>query len=485
MRLRFILLGIILACVIISLPVNAEHFTYILGANTVTYDTTGPTTFYIPNASTVGIENYTEIIYDSRSSGYANPVKWDLATLGTTFDQYITLDGRYTTGTKNYTLHVQGVLLNENSCLGDWCYGNTTIRISNIQHNSSAVTDRDMFLVGETSDPAVLNLYNSIKTYESYGWSAPTNETWIGALIGAQGGYYPGTYDVYLNETAPTPPPPVTTSCNLTAIAQNTANGNAVAGSTFHIYDITKGTSEDFYLPFGVGLVSIPYMYDYYFYNATAQGYTGYMSWPGVDQKAQIPYPPNTCAGITLSALLTGPPQSVTNGTLDFWIHDTSTFPLAIVGAIVTVSNTSLNFGQTITTNNAGAAQFNLLILNQSYEYMISKTGYYSVESNVTMNQASVYISVPLTQGIQPTATITPGPTTTQICPVGDIACKIGNSLQVIGNLIDWIVNIVSVTMMLTLIFMFIFVASGGLLAKWGWRRGGGGGGLIPSIKWR
>jgi hypothetical protein len=271
--------------------------------------------------------------------------------------------------------------------------------------------------------------------------------------------------------------------CNLTAITQNTANGNAVSGSTFHIYDITKGTSESFYLPYGAGSVSIPYMNDYYASNATKSGYTGYPAFP-LGTGWQIPGSSTTCAGTTLYAQLTGPPQSATNGTLTFFVHDNSDYPLAIPGASVI-----LNTGQVATTNLAGTAVFNLLILNKTYNYSVTKPAYFPVDGDVIISTSGVYVEVELTQGIQPTATVTVTPTTTatamRTCSYGDLNCAFDESMKFIGSGVQFLIQIGYYIMVLTLLWMFIYAATGEIPGYKRNKGGGRGGSLFGNVRWK
>ncbi len=271
--------------------------------------------------------------------------------------------------------------------------------------------------------------------------------------------------------------------CNITAITQNTANGNAVSGSTFNIYDITKGTSESFYLPYGAGSVSIPYMNDNYASNATKSGYTGYPAFP-LGAGWQIPGSSTTCEGTTLYAQLTGPPQSATNGTLTFFVHDTSDYPLAIPGASVI-----LNTGQVATTNLAGTSVFNLLILNETYNYSVTKPAYFPVDGDVTISTSGVYVEVELTQGIQPTATVTVTPTTTatamRTCAYGDLNCAFDESMKFIGSGVQFIIGIGYYIMVLTLLWMFIYAATGEIPGYKRNKGGGRGGSIFGNIRWK
>ena len=127
-------------------------------------------------------------------------------------------------------------------------------------------------------------------------------------------------------------------SCNFTAVAQNIANGAAVAGSTFHVWDLTEDTHESFYLPFGSGEASIPHLQHYYAFNATKTGYTGFDAMPpgGVHV--------TSCAALQAApiyAQLMGPPVSETNSTLYVYAHDTSEYGLPIAGATIQLGTRS------------------------------------------------------------------------------------------------------------------------------------------------
>jgi hypothetical protein len=257
--------------------------------------------------------------------------------------------------------------------------------------------------------------------------------------------------------------------CNITAIVQNTANGNALAGSTFHIYDLTTATNEAFYLPYGAGSVSIPYKYDFYAVNATKSGYTGYPAFP----TGKLPYTGTSCEGITLYAQLTGPPQSATNGTLTFFVHDASDYPLAIPGATVI-----LNTGQVATTNLAGTAVFNLLILNETYNYSVKKPAYFPVDGDVIISTSGIYVEVELTQGIQPTATLTLL-TTTPAPGIHDMNAEIRNITNMIAGDIFAMGALIWYTIFFTVIGMFFLAV----------RSIGGSGNfpksLFPKLMWR
>ena len=192
----------------------------------------------------------------------------------------------------------------------------------------------------------------------------------------------------------------VSTACNITATSQNTANGNAVQGSTFHIYDITKGTSESFYLPFGTGSISIPYMYDYYSVNATKTGYTGYIA----DPVGQIPRPGYPCTGIHIYTDITGPPTSVSNCTLSFTVEGV---PCSDYNCVIPNAQVSLSDGQATVTNYAGYASFTTA-KNTTYDYTISKTDYQGVGGTIDIgNDDAINIPIELSSGTIPTATTT------------------------------------------------------------------------------
>lgn len=197
--------------------------------------------------------------------------------------------------------------------------------------------------------------------------------------------------------------PPPGNPCNVTAVIQNTANGNALSGSTINIYDVSTGTHEHFYLPFGSGSVSIPYMHDLYKWNATKPGYTGYPAYP----EGGVAVPTvgfETCADITLYTQLTGPPMAETNCTLSFTVEGT---PCSGYMCIIPNAQVSLSDGQATITNYAGFASF-ITAKNTTYNYSVSKTGYQGLDGSIDIgNDDAINIPIKLISGTVPTATTT------------------------------------------------------------------------------
>jgi hypothetical protein len=206
---------------------------------------------------------------------------------------------------------------------------------------------------------------------------------------------YGDTHNAYWN-IAPA------SACNLTAAVQNIEDGNVVRGATFKVWDITKNTWQSFVLSEGIGSASIPYLGDTYAFNATKTGYTGY----DADPPEGIVL--DECPDRIIYTYLSGPPSVAGNSTVHFFV--TNPDALAIDNAQVCLDN-----GMCQATNLAGTATFPLLIIGQDYNHTVTKSNYYGVHGAFTGAAEPQIINVILTQGVQPTATVTSTPGSTNI----------------------------------------------------------------------
>jgi hypothetical protein len=261
--------------------------------------------------------------------------------------------------------------------------------------------------------------------------------------------------------------PGAVSACNFTAAVQNIEDGNVVTGATIKIWDITLDTWQSFVLPYGIGSVSLPYLGDVYAFNATKTGYTGY------DADPPGGFVIDECPNRVIYAYLSGPPSVVGNATVHFFV--TNPDALAIDGAQVCLKEN----GMCQATNMAGTASFPLLIIGSGYNYTVTKENYYGVGGNFTGTAEPQIINVILTQGVQPTATTTPAPTIMQECPFGDTTCVIEQTTAYLVSIMQFVVQISGWILIMTLIWMFVYVSSGRIPGyKGGMNRGGSRGGF-------
>jgi hypothetical protein len=260
--------------------------------------------------------------------------------------------------------------------------------------------------------------------------------------------------------------PPGVTCANFTAQVRNAYTFNKIAPSVFYLWDVTDGTSQKLSLPTGSGSIGIDatQVGHSFVWNGTATGFEPSVAYGRILDATQ-------CGGNLVTAL--SPIYSGVNATLLFIAYDGFTYDetgntIGIPGAQVELTD-----GQTQTTNSAGAATFSVL-QNGSYGYTVTKEGYDGYESSITLYMdTNQTIYVPLYQSTAPT----PVPTETPTCSSGDLPCNLNEIFRFIIDNLRVLIYLAYCIMLLTLIWMFIYAASGRIP---GYKnQGGRGGGSI------